>query len=64
MASKAERRLSAWELARELDMVAMPLVEEYGVERAYAMAALELKVSSRDRDRALSAMRTPEVKLG
>lgn len=43
MASKSERRRGAWDLARELDRVAVPLIETLGVEEAYrrAVEALE-----------------------
>ena len=43
MANKGERRRGAWDLARELDRVAVPLIETLGVEEAYrrAVEALE-----------------------
>lgn len=40
--TKTERRTQAWDLTRRLDALALPLVGEYGVERAYGMAAEEL----------------------
>ena len=43
MAGKSERRESAWEKARELDRVALPLVESLGVEGAYRQAVETLE---------------------
>ena len=42
MADKSERRRGAWEFARELDRVALPMIESLGVKEAYRRAVEEV----------------------
>ena len=43
MADKSERRRGAWEFARELDRVALPMIESLGVKEAYRRAVETLE---------------------
>ena len=51
MANKGERRQGAWELARELDRVALPMVESLGVEEAYRRAVETLESAEVEEER-------------
>ena len=45
--SKRSQKLSAWETARALDRIAIPLIPTLGVDEAYKRAAEELDVPPR-----------------
>ena len=51
MANKGDRRRDAWEKARELDRVAMPLIDTLGVEEAYRVAVESLESAEAEESR-------------